>query len=118
MKSEWVDCQCGNLSKNKLTRNLSENIQAQLSQLAEPLWADPGIKSGISVRILIPALKRKESQAGNEWMHILPKSLQARKKPPPPLGMCVVCPSSKADMSHLTDVFCCLWWEESLQTKY
>ena len=51
--SEWADYAAiqawrGNLSGNELTRNLSGNIQ-----LAEPLWSDPGIKSGISVRELI-----------------------------------------------------------------
>ena len=28
--------------------------------------------------------KKKKVQAKNEWLNILPKSLQARKKPPPP----------------------------------
>ena len=40
---------CGNLSRNKLTQYLSGSIQPQSSQLAEPLWTDPGIKSGISM---------------------------------------------------------------------
>ena len=45
MKSEWADyaavqALCGNLSKNKLTCNLSGNIQPQSSQLAKPLWTD------------------------------------------------------------------------------
>ena len=58
IKSAWADyaavqVQCGNLSGNKLTRNLTGSIQPQLSQLAEPLWTDPGIKSGISVHELI-----------------------------------------------------------------
>ena len=35
--------QCGNLSGNELTRNLSQNIRPQSSQLAEPLWTDPGL---------------------------------------------------------------------------
>ena len=34
--------QCGNLHGNKLTSNLSGNTQSQSSQLAEPLWTDPG----------------------------------------------------------------------------
>ena len=38
----------------------------QLSQLAEPLWTDPGLKSGISVCKLISTWKRK--CAGGEWM--------------------------------------------------
>ena len=52
----------------------------QTSQLAEPLWIDPGIKSGISVRELIFTFKK--AQAGNEWSNILTKSSQAWKKPP------------------------------------
>ena len=57
-KSEWagyaaVKAYCGNLSGNTLTLNLSGNIRPQSSQLAEPLWIDPGVKSGISVRELI-----------------------------------------------------------------
>ena len=59
------------------------NIQPQLSQLAEPLWTDPGIKSGISAHELSPLQKKKKKeQAGNEWSNILPKFSQARKKPP------------------------------------
>ena len=57
-KSEWADytaiqALCGNLSANELTRNSSGNTRSQSSQLAEPLWTDPGLKSGISVRELI-----------------------------------------------------------------
>ena len=68
------------------------NIRPQSSQLAEPLWTDPGLKSGISVRKLISTLKEKEKkkkekkkkvQAGNEWKNILPKFSQAWNKPPP-----------------------------------
>ena len=57
-KSEWADyaavqAWCGNLLGNELTRNSSGNARLQSSQLAEPLWTDPGLKSGISVRELI-----------------------------------------------------------------
>ena len=57
-KSEWADYTAiqalfGNLSANELTRNSSGNTRSQSSQLAEPLWTDPGLKSGISVRELI-----------------------------------------------------------------
>ena len=57
-KSGWADyaaaqAQCGKLSGNELARNLSGNTRPQSSQLAEPLWVDRGIKSGISVRELI-----------------------------------------------------------------
>ena len=48
---------------NELTRNLSGNTHPQSFQLAEPLWTDPGGKSGISVRELISALKKKKKKA-------------------------------------------------------
>ena len=48
----------------ELTRNLSGNIQPQLSQFVEPMWTDPGIKSGISVHKLIS--KKKKKKAGWE----------------------------------------------------
>ena len=55
-KLEWVwlcRCPVWEPARNRLTRNLSGNIWPQSSQLAEPLWTDPGIKSGISARKLI-----------------------------------------------------------------
>ena len=56
-----------------------------LSQLAELLWTDPGIKSAISVHDLFSTLKKKKkAQVGCEWSNLLPKSLHAWKKPPPP----------------------------------
>ena len=53
-KSEWADYaaveeECGNLSGNELTRNSSGNTRSQSSQLAEPLWTDPGPESGITL---------------------------------------------------------------------
>ena len=51
----------------------------QSSQLAEPLWTDSGRESGISVSKLISNLKKK-SQEGIEWLNVLPKSSQMRKK--------------------------------------
>ena len=68
-KSEWADyvavqAQCGNLSGNELTRNSSGNTRSQSSQLAEPLWTDPGLKSGISVRELISIKKKRKKSVG------------------------------------------------------
>ena len=54
--------------------------RSKSSQLAEPLWTDPGIKSGISARGLISMNK---VQAGNQWSIILPTFSQERIKPPP-----------------------------------
>ena len=63
-----------------------QGTQPQSSQLAEPLWTDPNLKTGINVRELISTLKkkRKKMQAWNESSNILPKSSQARKEPLPP----------------------------------
>ena len=46
---------------------------SRLTVVAEPLWTDSGIKSGISVPDLIPTFKKK-LQAGDEWSNIFPKS--------------------------------------------
>ena len=45
----------------------SGNTRPQSSQLAEPLWTDPGRKSGISAHDLISTLKRTKAQAGWGW---------------------------------------------------
>ena len=45
---------------------ISSLILAQSSQLAEPLWTDPGVKSGTSVRELIFPVKKKKKNAGRE----------------------------------------------------
>ena len=67
MKSELADyaavyAQCGNLSQAKLKPPLTWNAQPQLSQLAEPLWTDPGLTSGNSVCKLISTLKNKQKK--------------------------------------------------------
>ena len=49
------------------------------------VWtADPGLKSGISVPELISASKKKKRTGGELNSRTLPKSSQARKKPPLP----------------------------------
>ena len=70
--SEWanyavVKAQGGNLSGNKLAfaGNSLGNSQSQSSQLAEPLWTDLGLKSGVSLLELISTYKkRKEHKRG------------------------------------------------------
>ena len=69
-KSEWaeyaaVQAECGNLSGKKLTRNSSGNTRPQSFQLAEPLWTDPGLKSGISLHELISTLKKTRRREMN-----------------------------------------------------
>ena len=39
----------GTYQENDLTLNWSGHTRPQSSQLAEPLWTDPGLSSGISV---------------------------------------------------------------------
>ena len=85
MKLEWADyaavqAWCGNQSGIELTCNLSGNVWPQSSQLAVPLWTDPGSKSGISVRKLISTSKKKKAQPGNEWLNTLPKILTSKEK--------------------------------------
>ena len=46
--------------------NSSENTQPQSSQLAQPLWTDPGLRSGISVRKLISTFKFKKKSTGGK----------------------------------------------------
>ena len=41
---------------------MSGNIRPQSSQLDEPLWTDPGLKSGLSVRELISTSKKKKKR--------------------------------------------------------
>ena len=50
----------GTYPETSLHANLSGNIRPQSSQLAEPLWTDLCIKSGISVRELISTEKKKK----------------------------------------------------------
>ena len=62
------------------------NNRPQSSQLAEPLWTDPGLKSGISVNELISTKNKQTNKtwAGIECSNLLQKSSQAGKELPPP----------------------------------
>ena len=71
---------CVNLSRNELTRNLSGNIRPQSSQLSEPLWTDPGLKSGISARELISTSKKKKKKKSRRGMNSLTFSPNPRKQ--------------------------------------
>ena len=57
-----VQACCGNLTGNVLTCNSSGNTRPQSSQLAGPLWTDPGLKNGISVRELLSNEKKKKNE--------------------------------------------------------
>ena len=58
----------GRLHLNELTHSLSGNTRPQSSQLSQPLWTDPGVESGISVRELMSTNKtnKKRISAGRE----------------------------------------------------
>ena len=64
---------------NELTRNSSGNTRSQSSQLAEPLWIDPGLKSETGVRELISIEKKqKTAQSGIDFSKIFPLNPQMR----------------------------------------
>ena len=48
--------------ENELKCNWSGNIHSQSSQVAEPLWTYPGLKSGIAVPMLITTEKEKKKK--------------------------------------------------------
>ena len=86
-KSEWIDyatvqASYGNLSGNELTCNFSGNTRPQSSKLAEPLWIDPGLQSGINVYELISTLKRQgmngQPFSPNPCKHIRARTLWYR----------------------------------------
>ena len=68
--------------QDKSSHATRQGTHSQSSQLAEPLWIDPGLKNRIRVHNLISTSKKKKKklQARNEWSNILPKSLQVWKK--------------------------------------
>ena len=75
----------GTYQENEVTRNSSCNARLQSSQLAEPLWTDPCLKSGIRVRKLIFFKKKKKIKAQkviNASKNLHPKSSDEGKKPP------------------------------------
>ena len=63
----------GTFQGNGFTRSSSGNAQPQSSRLAEPLWTNPGLKSGIGVRELISTKKKKKKKEKEEE-----KTAQAR----------------------------------------
>ena len=80
----------GTLSGDKLICTSSGNTPSQSSELAEPLWTNPGEKSGTSVCRLISTLKKKKKvQAANKLSNILKKSSHAKKKLPQAVSIIV-----------------------------
>ena len=52
----------GTYQENSSHATRQGNTQPRSSQLAEPLWTDPGLESGISVRKLISTSKKKKEE--------------------------------------------------------
>ena len=50
----------GSYQGNEVTRSWTGNACSQSYQLAETLWNDPGLQSGISASELISTLKKKK----------------------------------------------------------
>ena len=67
----------GTNPENELVRNLSGITQPQLFQLVEPLWTDPGLKSGISVYELISTSqkRKKERKKADRPKQVWPSTL-------------------------------------------
>ena len=88
----------GTYQGNELTCNRSGSTRARSPQLAEPLWTDPGLKSGISVRELISTKNKvcKKTFSQN------PRTRQ--KKPPLPPN---VQNSTRARSLGFSTVCCC-----------
>ena len=59
-----------------------ERKETQSSELAEPLWTEPGLNSGISVRELISTLKKKKLNAGWVLKKIFFKQRKKETFPP------------------------------------
>ena len=73
----------GTFRGHELTSNSSVNTRPQSSQLVEPLWTDPGVKSKISVQELIFSLKKKKKKkksAGGESANLPQKPSQRGKR--------------------------------------
>ena len=65
-KLEWaayaVQAKCDNLAGKRAHTQLVENARPQSSRLAEPLWTDAGLKSGIGVRELVSTQKKNKNK--------------------------------------------------------
>ena len=62
-----------------------ETLKSQSSQLAEPLWTDPGLESEISVRELIPIKTKQKKRGRGMNRRTFSQNLRTQgKKPPQP----------------------------------
>ena len=86
-KQEWADCCPGRVWEpiRKTSSHANhKGLLGQWSQIAEPLWTDPGLNSGIGVQNHIHLKKKKKlkAQAGNDSLNLNKnKSSYIRNKP-------------------------------------
>ena len=86
LQSEWADyaavqAECGNLSRNELTRSSSGDTKLQLSQLAQLLWTDPGLRVELVCASQSPLKNEEENSAGGDWnVEQFPKILAREEK--------------------------------------
>ena len=71
----------GTYQRNELTRNSAEYACVQLSQLAEPLWTDPGLKSEIGAQELISTFLKRAG--GEPFIELYHKILACEEKKEP-----------------------------------
>ena len=76
----------GTYQENKFTRNPLRNARPQSSQLAMPLWTDPGLECGIGVhdknQVKIKKTRKKKGTSKSSDLDLLVKYL-----PPPQSGL-------------------------------
>ena len=70
-KSEWADYnRCPGIVWDPIRKRAhTQLVREHSSQLAEPLWTDPGLKSGISVHELISTKKKKKGKRRTQEMN-------------------------------------------------
>ena len=90
MKSEWADYAgvqavwepIRKWAHMQLIREHSATVVSAYWATVDWSWPTEWIKCVELISISKKGKKKKKAQAGNEWLNILPKSSQARKKPP------------------------------------
>ena len=78
----WRRCCAGMVLEAIGATSSSGNTRLQSCQLAEPLWTDPGLKSGSGVREPTSTSNNnnKKAQAGNEFSNLSVRSSRAREE--------------------------------------
>ena len=107
----WL-CQCAGILWEPIRKwaqcNSSGNTQPQLSQLAEPLWTDLGLKNGNSVCILTSTLKKNKRRQGINCQS--PKILACQEKATTINTQSTTNVTSMWNMSlSITSLIHCLW---------